>query len=229
MKLIDGIKERITWADCLYGIFPIKVEDIPLNPLTRLKCQNCGLSGRHPTCPPNVPSYDLCKEFFSSFKKGLIFVFKSDGKISWKEEGEFVPKDYSGRQLKGVEAGMSRYIRQKMYGVREYVEDKGFFAEMFLPGHCLNGPCGKKNCPLRDKRKGYRNVTCGFDGTRSLEAMCIDCFKLMDFINVDYDLVVQKEVTLVGLVLYKKGEGKHLQKDMKEYIKMKDIFKRMKD
>lgn len=55
----------------------IDPHNIILGQWVRMKCLfGCPKSGRHASCPPNVPSISECREFFSEYESGAVFHFE---------------------------------------------------------------------------------------------------------------------------------------------------------
>ena len=52
----------------------IKSEQIKVARWVRFKCLfGCAMYGKKGTCPPNTPSIDECREFFSEYEEAVIF------------------------------------------------------------------------------------------------------------------------------------------------------------
>ncbi|MDF1526512.1 MAG: DUF2284 domain-containing protein [bacterium] len=52
----------------------IKPSDIVVAQWVRMKCMyGCGSYGKKGTCPPNTPSIEECREFFSEYSHGVVF------------------------------------------------------------------------------------------------------------------------------------------------------------
>ena len=52
----------------------IRASDIVLAQWVRMKCiYGCGSYGKKGSCPPNTPSLDECREFFSDYESAVVF------------------------------------------------------------------------------------------------------------------------------------------------------------
>ena len=52
----------------------IKASDIVVAQWVRMKCTyGCGSYGKKGSCPPNTPSIDECREFFSDYDEAVVF------------------------------------------------------------------------------------------------------------------------------------------------------------
>ena len=52
----------------------IKASDIVVAQWVRMKCTyGCGSYGKKGSCPPNTPSLDECREFFSDYESAVVF------------------------------------------------------------------------------------------------------------------------------------------------------------
>ena len=52
----------------------IKASDIVVAQWVRMKCTyGCGSYGKKGSCPPNTPSLDDCREFFSDYEDAVVF------------------------------------------------------------------------------------------------------------------------------------------------------------
>lgn len=52
----------------------IKASDIVVAQWVRMKCTyGCGSYGKKGSCPPNTPSLDDCREFFSDYESAVVF------------------------------------------------------------------------------------------------------------------------------------------------------------
>lgn len=55
----------------------IRAKDIRVAQWVRFKCLfGCPVYGKKGTCPPNVPSIEQCREFFSEYESAAIFHFE---------------------------------------------------------------------------------------------------------------------------------------------------------
>jgi predicted metal-binding protein len=55
----------------------ISASDIEVAQWVRMKCTyGCGSYGRNATCPPNAPSFEECRRFFSGYEDAVLFHFK---------------------------------------------------------------------------------------------------------------------------------------------------------
>lgn len=69
--------ERVFQAHGVTDFRWIDPQDIVVSQWVRLKCTfGCGEYGQNATCPPNVPSVEGCREFFSEYTEGAIFRFE---------------------------------------------------------------------------------------------------------------------------------------------------------
>ena len=54
----------------------IRQKDIQVAQWVRMKCTyGCGSYGQKATCPPNAPSFEECKRFFSEYEEIVLFHF----------------------------------------------------------------------------------------------------------------------------------------------------------
>lgn len=206
------IKKTLKYVDkkvfppSLYAIKEINPSDLPITAYARMTCQNCGIYGRAILCPPflykTYPQFKTINssmEYFSSFDKAFIYIFKNDGtKRFWFKKDQ---KDYShirlrkvksGRELKGIEAVGSRYLTRLMRKIRTVNERNGFIVDCFIPGHC--DFCARK-CPNREK------PPCRRGGMASLEATGINVYSLLKNLKVEFQYPVLTELTSVTMMV----------------------------
>lgn len=198
-KQIWKILDKVAWPECMSMVEFINPEIITFTPLARLKCQNCGLYNRTPKCSPNNPSMEEMKNLIHSFKYGIIFVFQSDGAVAWKKDQVLNRPPMVGKQLKGTAAGMARSLNNTLHDISKYMrsqfdlkKDKEIVT--LISGHC--DVCGK--CPLKDKYTSPGIMKECTKGYASLEAVGIDCYRLMKDVGVDHEIIPWNKVTLIG-------------------------------
>ena len=55
----------------------IRSDQIKVAQWVRVKCLfGCAMYGKRGTCPPNTPSIDQCREFFSEYEEAVVFHFQ---------------------------------------------------------------------------------------------------------------------------------------------------------
>ncbi len=81
--------ERILRDHALSDFKWIDPKSIVVSQWVRLKCQyGCPSYGRIASCPPNTPSVEECRRFFSEYSVGLVFHFQKvaperDARLVW--------------------------------------------------------------------------------------------------------------------------------------------------
>ena len=198
-KELKDVMKKICRPPAFLDYFIIDPSKVKFTPLARLKCQNCGLYNRVPRCAPNVPSLEESEKKIHSMNKGLILVYQNDGSKPWKKG---VKRDgpLQGKKLKGTAAGMARLLNQNIYDIvmnlcynnESLIKDKNIIG--LISGHCQL--CGK--CPMKDKYDSPGVMKKCKKGFSALEAIGIDCFNLMDLIDVKHEKVPWNFVTLIG-------------------------------
>lgn len=202
----DVFKKSIIKSSCLYDVWHVDVDSIPLTPLSRIKCLHCGLYKRKPGCGWMTPPFQEVKKKINEMDGGLVFVWRNDGTQPWADNPEDLShitfKKRIGRQLKGAEAGMSRYVQDKMKEVNIYFLKNGYKTLPFLTGHCER-ICGQKKCP---KRSGNLCESVCRAVYPSLESWYIDVFGLCDNLGIEWEYPAHNYIQLVSMILIKKEE-----------------------
>jgi len=198
-KKINKALSKVEWPECHLKTEYIDPNILVFNPMARLKCQNCGLYNRVPKCSPSNPPMDVIEKKLKSFKTGIIVVYQSDGTKAWRPEQERPNKPLEGKQLKGTAAGMARFLNYSLHDVTKWLINKYDLVKdediiTLISGHCQI--CGK--CCLKDKYESVGVVKKCTKGYSSLEAIGIDCFKLLEAIGVKHEVVPWNCVTVVG-------------------------------
>ena len=183
-------------------------KDIPVSAYARIMCQHCGLWGRAILCPPllyqTYPQYTTIKstkEYFKTFDKAYVYVFKNDGSLRWWYKNQNIKfehiklKSRRGRQLKGCEASSAKNLTKIMKKVKISNTRQGFNVESLIQGHC--DLCEHK-CPNRNNPPCYRG------GLPSLEATGINVYKLLEKLKIEYEYPVVNYLTQVTMMLVRK-------------------------
>lgn len=81
------------FTQCGFNDFKwISAKDIQVAQWVRFRCLfGCPYYGKKGTCPPNVPSIEQCREFFSGYEEGAIFHLqkafeKTDDRRAWSRD-----------------------------------------------------------------------------------------------------------------------------------------------
>jgi predicted metal-binding protein len=118
----------------------------------RMKCTfGCGEFGRNATCPPNVPSVQECRQFFSEYTRAAIFHFV---KAVDAPEDRHAWTRVVNKELVGLERAVFLAGNQKAF--------------LLFMDSC--GLCGEKCSGLREECKVPRSAR------PTPEAMAVDVF-----------------------------------------------------
>jgi len=208
MRLVHlrRILSRLRFPESFDECIITKPDRLILDPMVRLKCQNCGLWSRAILCPPYLfktysqfKTLKSTKEWICNYSYAVLFIFKNNGTKAWKincsELSHVEFKKKRGMELKGTEAGQVREITKLMrrYRIKFRKRDVKVFG--FLPGHC--DFCEGKHCPNRD------NPPCKRSGMPSLESIGINVFEVLENHNVKYEYPVDSYLTSITAFLVK--------------------------
>lgn len=155
----------------------INPKEIIVSQWVRIKCEfGCSDYGLG-ACPPNTPSINECREFFSEYENGLIIrltksVDKNDYPSNW-----------------------SRYISNKLLEVERQVFLKGFQKSFLFNQTCcvLCNVCKGNRLDCTDKRRSRP----------SPEAFAVDVYQTVRNAGMEINVVTknQSEINRIAIIL----------------------------
>ncbi|WP_202318526.1 DUF2284 domain-containing protein [Archaeoglobus neptunius] len=88
--MLESIKKLIEKYGLVAEVEEINPADLRLDLRARWKCMfGCDSYGK-PSCPPNVPDYDECVRFVTSYKRAFLFRFKIEKIEDIRKAQEFM-------------------------------------------------------------------------------------------------------------------------------------------
>lgn len=165
-----------------------------------------GLYNRAILCPPLLSqTYPQCadlesiRDWLADWRYAIVLVFKNDGTKAWEVNKSKLSRiDFKikkGMELKGTEVASSKAICRLMRKWRTKLKKQGLEVFGLINGHC--DQCRGRKCPNRG------NPPCRKGGMPALEALGIDCYELLEELNIPYQYPCRDYVTTVTAFLIK--------------------------
>jgi len=150
---------------------------------------------------PQFENLESIRSWLSKWQYVVVLVFKNDGTKAWEVDKKKLShinfKVKQGMELKGTEVASSKTLCGLMYKWQLGLKKDGIDVFGLLNGHCDNPACGGKKCPNRG------NPPCRRRGMPAMEAVGIDCYELLEDLNIHYEYPAVNFVTTVTAFLVK--------------------------